>query len=52
MVLSDVSGLYAGDPRQKKEVSLIPVVKEITPQIQAMAGKAGTLLAQGYADQD
>ncbi len=47
VLLSDVSGLYTGDPRQNKEVSLIPVVREITPQIQAMAGKAGTLFGSG-----
>ncbi|NLW09994.1 MAG: glutamate 5-kinase [Firmicutes bacterium] len=47
LILSDVGGLYTGDPRREKEVSLIPVVKEITPEIQAMAGEAGTLFGSG-----
>jgi len=47
VLLSDVGGLYTGDPRRNKEVSLVPVVREITPQIQAMAGEAGTLFGTG-----
>lgn len=47
VLLSDVSGLYTGDPRRNKQASLVPVVKEITPQIQAMAGKAGTFFGTG-----
>jgi glutamate 5-kinase len=47
ILLSDVSGLYTGDPRRNKDASLIPVVKEITPEIQAMAGNAGTIFGSG-----
>ncbi|NLY89376.1 MAG: glutamate 5-kinase [Firmicutes bacterium] len=47
VLLSDVGGLYTGDPRRNKEVSLVPVVREITPRIQAMAGEAGTLFGTG-----
>lgn len=47
VILSDVGGLYTGDPRREKDVSLIPVVKEITHEIQAMAGQAGTVFGTG-----
>ena len=47
VILSDVGGLYTGDPRREKDVSLIPVVKEITREIQAMAGQAGTVFGTG-----
>lgn len=47
VLLSDVNGLFTGDPRKNREASLIPVVKEITPEIWAMAGQAGTALGTG-----
>lgn len=47
LLLSDVKGLFTGDPRKNREASLIQVVKEITPEIWAMAGRAGTALGTG-----
>lgn len=47
VVLSDIEGLYTADPRQDPQAALIPVVEEITPEIEALAGQAGTKLATG-----
>jgi glutamate 5-kinase len=47
ILLSDISGLYTGDPRKDKEATLIPVVKEISPAIWATAGDAGTVRGTG-----
>ncbi|MGF1639400.1 MAG: glutamate 5-kinase [Rhodospirillales bacterium] len=40
VLLSDVDGLYTGDPRRDPGARLIPEVREITPEIEAMAGRA------------
>ncbi|MEQ8194167.1 MAG: glutamate 5-kinase [Rhodospirillales bacterium] len=39
-VLSDIDGLYTADPRLQSDAAHIPEVKEITPEIAAMAGGA------------
>jgi glutamate 5-kinase len=41
VLLSDVDGLYTGDPRHDAGARHLPVVPEITPEIEAMAGAAG-----------
>lgn len=40
VLLSDVDGLYTADPHTRADAALIPVVAEITPAIEAMAGAA------------
>jgi glutamate 5-kinase len=40
ILLSDIDGLYAADPRHDPSASHIPEVREISPAIEAMAGKA------------
>lgn len=40
ILLSDVDGLYRSDPRLSKDAVLIPEVTRITPEIEAMAGRA------------
>jgi glutamate 5-kinase len=40
VLLSDIDGLYAADPRQDPAASHIPLVREIGPEIEAMAGSA------------
>lgn len=45
--LSDISGLYTADPRKDKTAKLIPVVEEITEEIEALAGGAGTSRGTG-----
>jgi glutamate 5-kinase len=45
VLLSDIDGLYAGDPRKNPDAAHVPVVCEIGPEIEAMAGEA----APGYS---
>ncbi|WP_340109548.1 glutamate 5-kinase [Pikeienuella sp. HZG-20] len=47
VLLSDVDGLYDADPRVDPAARLIPLVTELTPEIEAMAGGAGTAGAKG-----
>ncbi|TVQ55148.1 MAG: glutamate 5-kinase [Rhodobacteraceae bacterium] len=41
VLLSDVDGLYDGDPRSDAGARRLPIVTEITPEIEAMAGGPG-----------
>jgi len=47
VLLSDVDGLYTGDPRQDSGAEHMPLVTEITPEIEAVAGGAGSGRAKG-----
>lgn len=47
LILSDIDGLYDCDPRTNPEAQPIHVVEEITPEIEAVAGGAGTSLGTG-----
>ena len=47
VLLSDVEGLYTADPRFDKNATLLTHVNAITPEIEAMAGEAGTEGASG-----
>lgn len=47
VLLSDIDGLYTADPKENKNAKFIPEVKEITPQIEAMAGTTKTALGTG-----
>lgn len=47
VLLSDIEGLYTADPRQDAGATLIPVVEEVTPEIEALAGGKGSELATG-----
>ena len=38
ILLSDIDGLYTADPRRDASAQHIPVVKELTPEIEAMGG--------------
>jgi glutamate 5-kinase len=40
ILLSDIDGLYTSDPRKDKEARFVPIVQELTPEIEAMAGEA------------
>lgn len=40
VLLSDVAGLYSADPRKDASAEFISLVEAITPEIEAMAGKA------------
>ena len=47
VLLSDIEGLYTADPRKNPSAKLIPVVEEVTPEIEALAGGVGSGLATG-----
>ena len=47
VLLSDIEGLYTADPRTDPDAKLIPVVEEVTPQVEALAGGKGSELATG-----
>ena len=47
IILSDIDGLYNGNPKVDSDAELIHEVKEITPEIEQMAGGAGTKLGTG-----
>ncbi len=47
LLLSDVDGLYTANPQRDPAAVRLDVVKEITPQIEAMAGDAGSIGAKG-----
>ena len=47
ILLTDIDGLYTADPRQRDDAKLIPVVDEITPEIEALAGGSGSSVGTG-----
>ena len=47
VLLSDVDGLYTAPPNENPKAKHIPLVTEITAEIEAMAGDAGTELSKG-----
>ena len=47
VLLTDIDGLYTGDPRRDEGARLIPVVEELTPELFAAAGGSGTSLGTG-----
>ncbi len=47
LILSDIDGLYDDDPRMNPDAKPITVVEEITPEIESVAGGAGTNLGTG-----
>ena len=42
IILSDVDGLYTANPQERPDAKLISEVREITPDIENLAGGAGT----------
>ena len=47
ILLSDIDGLYTADPHKDDHARLIPTVTELTEDIYALAGSAGTSLGSG-----
>ncbi len=47
LILSDIDALYDDDPRSNPNAKPIPIVEKITPEIEAVAGGAGTSLGTG-----
>jgi glutamate 5-kinase len=40
VLLSDIDGLYTADPRKVSQAQHVPIVRDIRPEIEAMAGEA------------
>lgn len=47
VILSDVDGLYTEDPRKNPSATLIPLITEITPDIERLAGVSSTFEGTG-----
>lgn len=47
VILSDIDGLFDGNPKDNPDAKLIPVVNEITDEIRSLAGGAGSGLGTG-----
>jgi glutamate 5-kinase len=47
LLLSDVSGLYTSDPNLDPTATLIPEIREITPEIAAMGGGSASAVGSG-----
>jgi glutamate 5-kinase len=47
VLLSDIDGFYTAPPNSDPDARHIPIVTAITPEIEAMAGDAGTELSKG-----
>jgi glutamate 5-kinase len=47
VLLSDIDGLYTADPRSCANAKLVPEVREVTAEIEAMAGVAGSSHGSG-----
>lgn len=47
ILLSDVDGLYSDDPRRDRTARHLPLISDLSPEIEAMAGGAGSGLGTG-----
>ena len=47
LLLSDVSGLYTADPNLDSTARLIPEIRDITPEIEAMGGGSASAVGTG-----
>jgi len=47
IILSDIDGLYSGNPREDDNAKLIPVVDDITDEIMALAQPSGSAMGTG-----
>ncbi len=47
ILLTDIDGLYTADPHKHPDARMIDVVEQITPEIEAMVGGAGSTLGTG-----
>jgi len=47
LLLSDIDGLYTADPHRDPQAEFVPLVREITPQIEAMGGESASAVGRG-----
>ena len=46
-ILSDVDGVYSANPQTNPQARLLPEISEVTPEVEAMCGGAGTMRGTG-----
>ena len=47
IILSDVEGVYSANPQTDPQARLLPEINEVTPEVEAMCGGAGTMRGTG-----
>jgi glutamate 5-kinase len=47
ILLSDIDGLYTADPRSNPDATLVPEVRDVTPEVESMAGVAVSGVGSG-----
>jgi glutamate 5-kinase len=47
LLLSDVAGLYTADPNLDPTARLIPEIRDITPEVEAMGGRSASAMGTG-----
>ena len=47
VILTDIDGMYDSNPKENPDAHRIPYVREISPEIEALAGGAGSSLGTG-----
>jgi len=47
LILTDIAGLYTADPHRNPDATLIKQVEKITPEIESLAGDAGSRIGTG-----
>lgn len=47
IILSDIDGLYTGDPSKDQGAAFIPLVRDITGEVEKLAGGSGSSLGTG-----
>ena len=47
ILMSDIEGLYTADPHQDPNATLIPLVRDLSPEILSLAGGSGSELGTG-----
>ncbi|MDA8231951.1 MAG: glutamate 5-kinase [Magnetospirillum sp.] len=47
VLFSDIDGLYTADPRKNPDAAFLPEVRDLTPEIEAMAGDPGSGYGSG-----
>lgn len=47
IILSDIDGFYDSNPRENEKAVLLKTIKEVTPELEACAGGAGSSLGTG-----
>lgn len=47
VILTDIDGLYTGNPRKDPDARLIEVIERVTPEIEALAQGPGSIVGRG-----